>query len=233
MTKFVHAGTSIGHVEGILQALAHVVGVEHRVLSRLADALLSQGKDIGEGLNDHGEVAVEVLHPADGLLRLGELIAAFSLDHYGAGQEGTQQLLEAHRARTGTAAAVGGGEGLVQIEVNDVKAHVAGTDHAHHRIEVRSIIITQTAGFVNNLCDIQNIFIKDTNGVGVGEHQSGGVRPHRCPQGLHIHAAVRAGGDVDDLKAGHHRRGGVGAVGGVGDDDLVAAQLTTAAVVGP
>ena len=120
----------------------------------------------------------------------------------------------------------------MQIEVNDVKAHVAGTDHAHHRIEVRSIIITQTASFVNNLCDIQNIFIKDAHGVGVGEHQTGGVGSHCCPQGLHIHAAVRAGGDVDDLEAGHHRRGGVGAVGGVGDDDLVAAQLTTAAVVG-
>ena len=48
---------------------------------------------------------------------------------------------------------------------------------------------------------------------------------------LGIHTAVRAAFDADDLKTGHRRAGGVGAVGAVGNDDFYAGDFPAAFVV--
>ena len=132
--ELVHAGAGVGHGVLLAQALHHVVGVEHRVLGRLGDALPAQGEHVREGLHHHGEVAIEVLYPADGVGGLCKVVPLLILCHNRAGQVGLQEFLAAHRAGAGAAAAVGGGEGLVEVQVDHVKAHVPGTDHAHDRV---------------------------------------------------------------------------------------------------
>ena len=44
----------------------------------------------------------------------------------GTGRKGTRSFSDADGAAAGAAAAVGGGEGLVEIELDDVKAEIAG-----------------------------------------------------------------------------------------------------------
>ena len=73
---------------------------------------------------------------------------------------------------------------------------------------------------MDDLRDLQDMLLKDAQGVGVGEHEAGGVRPRSGAQGLHIHTPVGGGGDVYHRVPHHGRRGRVGAVGGVGDQDL-------------
>src|SRR3954469_16574165 len=51
----------------------------------------------------------------------------FDPSHAGPRQEPRQILAHSHRSRAGTAAAMRGGEGLVQVEVHDVDADVAGS----------------------------------------------------------------------------------------------------------
>ena len=141
--------------------------------------------------------------------------------------------LAAHRAAAGAAAAMGRGEGLVQVQVDAVEAHVAGPGHAHDGVQVGTVVIAQTAGLVDNTGDLQNVGIKNTHSVGVGQHQARGIGAHGGPEALQIHAALVIGRNVHHGEASHHGTGGVGAVGGVRDDDLGTGGIPPVEVVGP
>ena len=69
------------------------------------------------------------------------------------------------------------GKGFMQVQMNAVKAHVSGPYNAHHRIEIGSIIIAQTACFMDHAGNLQNIFVENPHGVGIGQHQSGCIIP--------------------------------------------------------
>ena len=66
---------------------------------------------------------------------------------------------------------MGSREGLVQVQVNDIKAHVAGTGHACDRIQVCPIVIEQAPCRVNFLGNFLNVGFEQAHRVGVGEHQ--------------------------------------------------------------
>ena len=101
-----------------------------------------------------------------------------------------------------------------------VKAHVAGPDLAHDGVEVGPVVVAQAAGVVDDLGDLQDVGVEQAQGVGIGEHQAGGVRAGGLAQGFQVHAALGVGGDGDHVKARHGGRGRVGAMGSVGDQDL-------------
>ena len=219
--ELVHAGpVAVSDVVAVPQHLPHIVGVEHRALGGLGDSLAPQGQEIRQGLHHHGEVAVEALHAANGLGRVLELQPILPLRRVVQRQEGGQEILAAHGAGAGPAAAVGGGEGLVQIQVDQIKAHVAGPGHPHDGVEVGSVVVAQAPRVVDDPGDLQNIGIEQAQGVGVGEHEPGGVRPGGRAQGLQVHPALGIGGHVDHSEAAHGGGGRVGAVGGIGDQDL-------------
>ena len=219
--KFVHADPVKGRGEGALDFLHEVVGVEYRVAGGFRHALPAQGHEIGQGPDHHQEVAGKA----------PDLLSARAVQGDGLGQIGCQEILATHGACAGSAAAVGGGEGLVQVQVDAVKSHVARADHTHHGVEVGTVVVAQATGLVNQAGDFQNVLIKDANGVGVGEHQTGSVIPQDLPKGLQIHAAVGGGGDVHHLIAAHGCSGGVGAVGRVRNDDLGAAVVAPGLMV--
>ena len=79
-----------------------------------------------------------------------------------------------HRDRAGSrsAAAVGGGEGLVQVEVDDVEAHVARADNAEDRVQVGAVVVEEPAGVVDHLGDLDDVFFEQAEGVRVREHDS-------------------------------------------------------------
>src|ERR1019366_503466 len=59
------------------------------------------------------------------------------------GQEGNQALRDRHRPGPGPSPAVWGGEGLVQVHVDDVEPHVARAHHAEDGIEVGSVVVEE------------------------------------------------------------------------------------------
>ena len=112
-----------------------------------------------------------------------------------------------------------------------VKAHVAGTDDAHHGVEVRAVVIAQTAGLVHDFGDLKNVLVKDADRIGVGEHETRRVGTDRSTQRVKVDAAVAAGGDIYDLEAAHGSRCRVRAVGRVRNDDLRARGVAAVDVI--
>ena len=146
-----------------------------------------------------------------------------------AGEEGREVLGDADRAHARAAAAVGDAEGLVQVEVADVGADVAGAAEADLRVHVGAVHVDLAAVLVDDLADFLDGFLEDAVGGGVGDHQRGEVlararRPWRLRSARSMLPLVVAG-DGDDLEAGDDGAGGVGAVGGVGDQADVAVRL--------
>ena len=135
--ELVHAGA----VEGERQVLAgapgaqpreQVVGVEDRGLGRLAQAVAAEARDVGVGADEDAEVALEAAQPADRLLRLvveveGRPGPVRPLGPHDPrhGQEGRDPIGDRDRPGAGPAAAVRLAERLVEVDVDDVEAHVA------------------------------------------------------------------------------------------------------------
>ena len=65
---------------------------------------------------------------------------------------------------------MGGGEGLVEVQMDHVKAHVTRTDHAHDCVEICAVIVAQAAGIMNDFGDFQNVFVKQSYRIRVRQH---------------------------------------------------------------
>lgn len=131
----------------------------------------------------------------------------------------------------GAAAAVRRGERLVQIQMDAVKAHVAGAHDAHDGVQIRAVIVAQAARLVDKTRDLQNVFVKNADGVWVCQHQAGGVVAEHGLERLEIDAAVRRGRDVHNLIAAHGSCSRVRAMRGVRNDDLRALLVAAGIVI--
>ncbi len=118
--------------------------------------------------------------PTDAPVRLKPArIAVFAVDlarRIGAGQELRQVGADTDRAGARTAAAVRRREGLVQVEVHDVDAEVAGAGDAEDGVEVGAVVVDQAASLVDDLHDLLDVLVPQAERVRVGDHQS-----RRCP----------------------------------------------------
>ena len=110
----------------------------------------------------------------------------------------------------------------MQIQVHHVHAEIAGTRDAHQRVHVGAIHVEQRALAVQNLGGRDNARFKNAQRVGVGDHQPGHVFSDRFFQRGEIQQAVLVGADVLDHVAGDGGGGGVGAVCGIRNQDLLA-----------
>jgi hypothetical protein len=88
----------------------------------------------------------------------------------GVGRNG-RVWLDAYRARAGAAAAVRGGEGLVEVHVHGVETHVARPADAHEGIEVGSVVVEERPGCMHHLGYIQYLSLEQAQGVGVRQHE--------------------------------------------------------------
>ena len=84
---------------------------------------------------------------------------------------------------------------------------------------------------MDNAGDFQNVGVKQAQRVGVGEHQTGGIRSHGGAQGVQIHAAFGIGGHRHHRKTRHDGGSRVGAVGGIRHNNFGAGGVATALMV--
>ena len=124
------------------------------------------------------------------------------------------------------------GEGLVQIHVHHVEAHVAGSGLAENGIEIGAIVVQQTAGLVDDGGDLGDIPLEHAQSRWIGQHQPGGLRADRLPQGGEIHIASGVGGNFPNREAAHDGGGGIGAVSGVRHQHLATGVIAARDVVG-
>jgi len=125
-------------------------------------------------------------------------------------------------------------EGLVEVDVHDVEAHIAGAAFAEQGVEVGTVVVHQAASLVNHLSNFQHARLEDAEGVGVGHHH--GCHLAAClieelAKVLDIHRAVRQALHFYDFQSADGCRCGVRAVGRVGNQDFGAALVTAALVV--
>ena len=202
-----------GELVSILQALLDIVCAKYRILTYFLDVFLANGKDIGIGAEDDSEVAVETGH-----LDLGETLGHF----FG----------HAHGAAAGTATAVRRGEGLVQVQVHDVKAHVSGTHNTQHGVHVGAVVVQKAATAVHQGCNLQNLGLEQAQGVGVGHHDTGYFVVQKRFEGFYVNAAVLQGLHFHYLEAADGSRCRVGAMGAVRNNDLGAFEVSPHHVIG-
>ena len=225
--ELVHAGVAVGDGVVALETTQQVGGIEDRIGRRLGEAFRAERLEVGERSDDDEEVAVEPTNLAHGGLGLRECVTVAVADHGGAGEVLRKEVPAAHGTGAGTASAMRRGEGLVQVHVRAVEAHVARACVAHDGVEVGAVVVAEATRLVDDAADLDDVGVKEAERVGVGEHEAGRVGADGRAQRVEVDAALVVGGDRDHGEARHDRRRGVGAMRGVGDDDLGAAHLAT------
>ncbi len=114
---------------------------------------------------------------------------------------------------------MGGAEGFVQVQVDHIEPGVADTHFAQDGIEVGPVIIEQCIHLVDHADNLFQMILEQSQGVGAGHHDCGGLFVENTGQDLGIDDAVH-GFDGDHLISANGCGSGVGAVGRVRHDDL-------------
>src|SRR5581483_7185508 len=134
----VHGGRAIRQVINVFQFFADVVCIEDGVLGGRQQAVAAIGHDVGQRAHVHAEVPVEGAHTPDGawpVIVESECTVGLGGENWNR-QEGLEVLLAEHGTGAGTATAVRRRERLVQVQVHDVHAKVAGANLADQRVHV-------------------------------------------------------------------------------------------------
>ena len=107
----------------------------------------------------------------------------------------------------------------MQVDVHRVDAEVARPRLAHHRVEVGSVAVEIGARRVHGVGDFHDIALEQAAGVGVGQHDRGNVGRERRLDRFGADDAVGLGRHSAHRQADQRRGGGIGAVGGIGNED--------------
>ena len=66
------------------------------------------------------------------------------------------------------------GEGLVEVDVDHIEAHVAGAHLTQDGVEVAPVVIEQATGVVHPGGNLPDVAVEQAQGARVGEHNAGG-----------------------------------------------------------
>jgi hypothetical protein len=122
----------------------------------------------------------------------------------------------ADRTHTGTTAAMGDAESLVEIQMQNIRAKLAGSGDAYQRVHIRAIHIHLAAMIVDDFADFTHRFFIDAVCRWVGDHQGRevlGVLFGFGSQVIDINITVVVGGDDNHFHSSHGGAGRVGAMG--------------------
>jgi hypothetical protein len=119
----------------------------------------------------------------------------------------------------------------VQVEVQHVHPEVTDVDDAHDGVHVGAVAVDQAALGMNDVGHLTDVVFEQPQGVGVGDHDAGGVLVHQFRHRFGQQNPIRTGFDWHGLKAAQGGAGRVGAVGRVRDKDF-GAWLALVFVVG-
>src|SRR5215472_5148601 len=115
---------------------------------------------------------------------------------------------------------MGGGERLVQVQVHDVDAEVAGPGLPDQGIHVGAVHVEEAAFLMEDLGDLVNLLFEDAESVGIGEHQAGNIFVHLGGQGADVDHAVRVRLQILHGVAADGGRGRVSSVGRIRNEDF-------------
>ena len=112
------------------------------------------------------------------------------------------------------------GKGLVQVQVDDVKAHVPRPGYPEDGVEVGAVVIEQAALVMHGCRQLRDVLLEEPEGVGVGQHDPGHVTVEVLAQDRRADEAPLVRGDADGGVTGEAYRGRVGPVRRVRDQHL-------------
>ncbi len=230
--ELVHAQPVVRELVDVLQAREQVVRVQHRDLAHLAQMVPPRADECVRPHED-AERPGERPHLADRLRAVEvEPEAVSVLDRLRNRQERLQDVPDRDRPAARPAAAVRLRERLVQVDVHDVEAHVAGPGDPADGVQVRAVVVHERAHPVEDRGDLLDVLVEEPERRGVRQHQPGRVLVDHLAQVLDVDVAARVGGDLLQLEAGHRHRRWVRPVRGVRDDDLPPVRLASVGEVG-
>ena len=220
----VHAGAlAEGQAHQVLQANADIVRVQHRIFGRQTQPVRAVAQHVGQRPDEHAHLAVEGRHAAKRLLaileagfRFHQFQPAFRLADEGQRRERGKTARQNHRTGARSAAAMRGGEGLVQVDVHRIDAQIPRPRLADDGVEVGAVAVEIGIGGVDGRGNLHDVPLEQPAGVRVGQHDGGNVAVILRNRLLHrgqIHRAVVLGVDGDDLEAEQRSGGRVGAMG--------------------
>ena len=152
------------------------------------------------------------------------------------GQVASQVFADCDGPHTRAPAAVGDGEGLVQVEVADVGAEASGLRQPDQGVHVRPVDVDLAAGGVHQLAGFDHRVLEDAVGRRIGHHDGGqpvGVGVDLVAQVGHVDRAVVGGPDHHDLQPGQGGGRGVRAMGRRRDQTDFALRFAASQVVAP
>ena len=203
-------GRSYGRSKVPASAVLEVVGREDRVVADLAQARAAVRADVGVGAHEHAGVADEAAQPPDrGRPLPGPLEAERAVvlaQHARRGQVRQQRSPTPTGPAPGPPPPCGVRERLVDVEVHDVEAGLAGLEPAEDGVEVGPVHVGQGARRVDGVEELADAGLEEPERRGVGDHHRGRLRPERGPERVEVDAAVGSRRDRDRPEAGH--RGG-------------------------
>ncbi|MNC46614.1 hypothetical protein D3C75_956390 [compost metagenome] len=97
--------------------------------------------------------------------------------------------------------------------MHHIEAHIPRPRNAHNSVGVGTVIIEQASRLVDNLGNLRDMALEQSQGAGVGQHQRSGVRADGSPQRRQIHHPACIGRDGQGFEPGGGGAGRVGAVG--------------------
>src|SRR5258705_159529 len=206
-------GVAIKHRKMRIQPGRDVIGIENRDLggARQACAAHHQNVDVGDGQDRGRAERRRRYRPDRRRLCVGHGMAGCRMIW----QERRQMGLDANRSHAGAAAAVRNAERLMQIEMADIGAVIAGPRQPDLRIHVGAVEINLSAMLVDDVANVADVLLEHAVGRGIGDHDGGEVfRMLFGPdaQIIDVGVAARVGGDHHDLHAGHAGGSRIGAV---------------------
>ena len=222
----VHRLALVGHLVVISQMVRDIVGIEDGRLGRFPKSFRSKCDNVAQGPDQNREVSVESADAAD---RVRTVIVEPEvccpvrcrlLDDPRERQKGGELAGDGDWTCSRSASPMRRGEGLMEIEVQNVDPHVPGARHSDQRVHVRPVHIDQPTRFVDNPADLFDLLLEHSKGRGIGQHQRGNLIIDYRAKVVEIDAAVTAGFDRLDLIPADCRTGGIGSVGRIGNDDV-------------
>ena len=121
----------------------------------------------------------------------------------------------------------------MQVHVDDVKTHIAGTHLAEDGIQIGAIVVQQTTCLVDEGGNFLDLALEHTQRGRVGQHNAGGLRSNSLSQRLHIDIALAVGGDLAHLVSTHDGGCRIGSMGRIRHQDLVTPGIAIGLMIGP
>ena len=134
-------------------------------------------------------------------------------------QERLQDVADGDRPTARAAAAVRLRERLVEVDVDDVEAHVAGPRDAADGIEVRPVVVHEGAGAVEDPLHLLDPLVEETERRRVREHEAGRRLVDLPAEVVEVDVAAGVRRHLHELVARHRHARRVRAVSGVRHDD--------------